>query len=326
MIPIVGFLVGVYTLARCVAGATENPDGRIHGIGRIVYILAFLATLFLLFALSTFCTLDVERIGAALSFISVATPSHVPATPVAHGIHDAMANVPTDPWHIIEILVQIGLAIFTALMWWSTRSVAVGTANLSRETNNVARKTADLARETVAASVLADRHHQEAMMPAVVLARGIVLVYPQKMEFGGTLQNVGPGIALNVRVWVDKLGEPKHVGAIAPSGTIDVLFSVPIGDAVITVQPNRDGLRRRAGRSRRAEQSVDEEPWREVRPVVVELLFENLFKKDGRTEHHGETGGKVGGKWTPIVYPPAIVSRVRPNDEASDRVVVDIKP
>ena len=53
MIQVIGFLIGAYILARCVAGATENPDGSVHGIGRFAYIVAFLASSFLLYVLAT---------------------------------------------------------------------------------------------------------------------------------------------------------------------------------------------------------------------------------------------------------------------------------
>lgn len=51
MIQIIGFLVGAYTLARCVAGATENVNGSVSGIGRFAYLASFLVSAFLLYAL-----------------------------------------------------------------------------------------------------------------------------------------------------------------------------------------------------------------------------------------------------------------------------------
>jgi divalent metal cation (Fe/Co/Zn/Cd) transporter len=53
MIQVIGFLIGVYILARCIAGATENPNGSVHGIGRFAYVVAFVVSSFLLYALAT---------------------------------------------------------------------------------------------------------------------------------------------------------------------------------------------------------------------------------------------------------------------------------
>jgi hypothetical protein len=53
MIQIVGLLVGVYILARCVAVATEGENGSVSQIGRGAYVLCFLVSAYLVYALLT---------------------------------------------------------------------------------------------------------------------------------------------------------------------------------------------------------------------------------------------------------------------------------
>lgn len=53
MIQVIGLLIGVYVLARCVAEVTSSPDGKPSMLGRIAYSLCFLATGLLLAVLIT---------------------------------------------------------------------------------------------------------------------------------------------------------------------------------------------------------------------------------------------------------------------------------
>lgn len=219
------------------------------------------------------------------------------ASSIVHAMHVLQAATSdSKKFQGIELIVQILLAAFTALMWWSTRSVATGTAGLSRETNSVAKETAELARETIAARFLADQHHQEAMTPVVIIDRGFVLMNSKGMLFGATLRNVGPGVALNIRIKIAQLGEIYRVGAIEASGTRDISFSVP--ESLICDDQPQD------------KESAEEEPV--VQPIVIDLIFQNLFNSEGRTENQGMTGNNHGAPncWISIFYPPPIASRV----------------
>lgn len=181
---------------------------------------------------------------------------------------------------ITLVAATIGLAIFTALMWWSTRSVSLGTASLGRETAELARETAALARETLAASAVADQHHQEAMTPLVILEDAVVNSPGLSLQVTGVLHNIGPGIALDVRVWIGEIGEQIHVGPIAANQSKQISCAVATGDTV-----------------------------RQNRPIKLVLLYNNLFRSEGRTEHYGKC--HVKDSFNTVFYPPALTVRVR---------------
>lgn len=197
---------------------------------------------------------------------------------------------------VLLVLATTALALFTAFMWWSTRSVARGTAALGEqtavlsqqtallaaETATLARETTKVAVETLAATMLADQHHQEAMMPLVVLEHAIVQSPKGALVLTGMLRNIGPGIALKVRVWIGELGEQIHVGPLGAGASAPINLTVFIGGGV-----------------------------RQEQPIKIVLLYENLFGAEAKTEHHGRC--HVEGSFNTVVYPPSLVLRVTPD-------------
>ena len=184
-----------------------------------------------------------------------------------------------DPITVVLAIATIALAVFTALMWWSTRSVALGTGALGRETAALARETADLARETVAASALADRHHQETLTPLVVLEDVYVDSPSGALRVQGIMRNVGPGIATDVRIWIGDVGEKIQLGPLASSQAKPINCSVPVGNDV----PQK-------------------------MPIKLAVLYDNLFKSEGKTEHFGNC--HVKEPFTTVFYAPPLVTRV----------------
>jgi hypothetical protein len=53
MIPIIGLIIAVYTIARSVAEVTARKDGATSIVGKVGYVLSALATLFLVSTLIT---------------------------------------------------------------------------------------------------------------------------------------------------------------------------------------------------------------------------------------------------------------------------------
>jgi hypothetical protein len=170
-------------------------------------------------------------------------------------------------------LATVLLAAYTGMMMRATRTVAEKTAALAQETQ-------DLAKQTIAANTLADQHHQEALTPCVVLTRGFVIGQPNELMLKDVdLWNVGPGPALDVRVWIAELGEPVQVGSIAS------------GNALTNVQCRVITL----GQTK---------PNESIKLVV---LYKNLFGQEGRTIHFGNVGS---ASFTMVLEPPSISKRL----------------
>lgn len=177
------------------------------------------------------------------------------------------------------------LVVATALLFLATAALAVFTARMARATNTVARKTTelaqetkDLAKETIAANVLADRHHQEAMTPCVVLSHGHVAGGSELRIYEGRLKNIGPGIALDVCVSIHEIGQVIQYGSIAANGGEIELGSgcfVTITDEAKTGQG-----------------------------VKIALRYKNLFGAEAKTTHFGQIGNQT---FTTIFEAPAVV-------------------
>jgi hypothetical protein len=129
-------------------------------------------------------------------------------------------SLTTDPW----------LDLVTALLLVATVWLAIFTGRLNAAT-------VGLAKDTVDASKLADRHHQESLLP-IVQWLGRANIFPPsggsiELTFEGDLENVGPGPALNVvaelRIHTflyDKAtGNEFHLPTLAPGGSIPYKFS-----------------------------------------------------------------------------------------------------
>ena len=158
---------------------------------------------------------------------------------------------------IILVATTALLALFTGAMANSTRQVAIKTELLAKETHELSRETAVLAKETVAATILTDRHHQEAMMPLVVLEELHIVSYQSELVMSAILRNVGAGVATDVRIWIGELGEKQSFGPCAVNGAREVTMKVvALGNA----------------------------PQEKI-PIVVTVFYDNVFGSEGKTEH-----------------------------------------
>lgn len=174
-------------------------------------------------------------------------------------------------------LATVLLAIYTGMMMRATRTVAEKTAALAQETQY-------LAEQTIAANALADRHHQEAMMPCVVLASGYVGTAPNGLKlYEGAIRNIGPGIALDVRLWIDEIGEQIALGVL-PANSNAVALNQERCMIYITDQAKKG------------------------RGVKVKLLYRNMFGAEGTTTHHGRIGDREFN--TVFSAPPVASGRV----------------
>lgn len=185
---------------------------------------------------------------------------------------------------VLEILLVVAtalLAIYTAMMANATRTVATKTATLAEETHA-------LAAETISANELADRHHQEAMTPCVILDEGTVMTAPHALRVNdGYLRNIGPGIALDVRIWIDDTGEPIRIRPLASTEKYRIVeeCTVPIGEPV-------------AG----------------GKPVKLVIRYKNLFGAEGATTHFGHVGDRV---FTTVFDSPPVIKRAIERDPVS---------
>jgi hypothetical protein len=104
-----------------------------------------------------------------------------------------------DPWVIASAASSAAVAIFTGWLGWSTRGLA-------SETKRLARETSELARDTVAATLAAERHHQEQMRPLVLLDASLTRRAERVRDSGhdyrftleGDLCNFGGGAATHI--------------------------------------------------------------------------------------------------------------------------------
>lgn len=93
------------------------------------------------------------------------------------------------------------------------------------------------------------------------------------------LWNVGPGPALDVRVWIGELGEPQQVGSIAS------------GDALRNVSC-------RVNITNEARPNM---------PIKLIVLYKNFFGQEGKTIHFGKVDDE---HFTMVLEPPAISKRL----------------
>ncbi len=178
---------------------------------------------------------------------------------------------------VLEILLVVAtafLAVYTAVMAKATRTVALKTASLAEQTRA-------LAAETISANELADRHHQEAMTPCVILDEGVVVSLQHALRLNeGYLRNIGPGIALDIRIWIGDVGEPVRIRPLASNEKYKLIeeCTVPIGNQI-------------APRA----------------PIKLMIMYKNLFGAEAKTTHFGHIGDRV---FTTIFDSPPVTKRI----------------
>jgi hypothetical protein len=139
------------------------------------------------------------------------------------------------------LLATIALAIVTARLFGATATVAKETGELAKSTAKLVAATAALAEQSASANLLADKHHQESLLPVLVArsvaastyATGSQLFYHVVIE----VRNVGLGTAIDVRfmnLTMDGSISPpaaelqRVIEAIAPSETLTLDKMVPV--------------------------------------------------------------------------------------------------
>ena len=124
-----------------------------------------------------------------------------------------------DQWIAAGSIASAVVAVFTGLLAWSTR-------NLARETQRLAAVTADLGRDTVAATLAAERHHQEEMRPLLLLDAQLVVRakkprdkgFDYELSLEGDLCNFGGGAATAISLVVIANGQVPKEFALGIAG------------------------------------------------------------------------------------------------------------
>jgi hypothetical protein len=107
-------------------------------------------------------------------------------------------------WVGIGTLVSLGVVILTGTMAFYTRKLAIETSALARETRDMVRSASE-EREQV------ERHHRESLVPllcAVGLETEVQVLSRSATDrtiivrLTGTIQNIGPGPAATVEIWL----------------------------------------------------------------------------------------------------------------------------
>lgn len=197
------------------------------------------------------------------------------------------------------------LPFYENASFWVEAVLALATGGLFVATYRVATRTAELAKDTVAATRVADKHHQESLTPVVewvCLAqakpqyeepRTAVAAPSGKVEgwditYTGTIKNVGTGPALNVRAGFlfhtfrfDKSnGYEKHLPSLGPGQGEGAKFYIRLAGNVVSQTPM---------------------------PYTVTITYDNIFGKQCTTVHTNP-GGENQTETT--FTPPDTTSRV----------------
>jgi hypothetical protein len=133
-------------------------------------------------------------------------------------------GLPEAGWMAISAIVSAGVAIATVSLALYTRRLAV--------------ETRDLVKSSAAERAQVERHHQQTMMPLVLIQAACIwrtVKDRNTMVLRGTIRNVGAGSATSVLLYIRPIGGPPahsyDYGAISPNSanefTIGWDFAAP---------------------------------------------------------------------------------------------------
>lgn len=158
------------------------------------------------------------------------------------------------------------------------------TSKLAERTADVAEKTHELAQDTVAASRLADQHHQESLQPLVRFV-GKVWAFPTQpgwcaAHIEGELVNIGLGIATDCEVSIG-FGETHKAGPIGKDDRVSVKLEISFG----------------------WQREHTAWPWHLI------LTYKNFVGAPATTDHF-HTPGKLPDEYSTVYTPPIVINRL----------------
>ena len=142
-----------------------------------------------------------------------------------HAVVDGTIKVTSDPdfWLKFGSTASGIVALFTGGLAFTTRALA-------NQTKSLAQKTSELATETVKATLTAERHHQDAQRPLLVLNASLVIQdrserdggYDYTFTLKGEFSNFGSGPAVSIALRINPDSQEPHefsLGIIGPNAT-----------------------------------------------------------------------------------------------------------